>query len=313
MNGLAAEANVTVPVLPGQVTVVSQVLRIPLNLIRPFAGQPRETFDPQKLNELAASLNLNGQITPAIVKKLSDDPTFNYELVAGERRLRAAKIAGINFLDAVLEEHAQSVQRQFEKSAIENLSREGHTTLETLAIMVRFRDGISPARTPAQVAQAIGWSEQQVSRYFVLEKMSPVILQAFKPETPKEQHISLNQAIALAPLSLTQQELGYANVWKHKMSVPQIKMMVKNWLNPRQARKGRAPKDPSVAYRDFVAFARDVLRQAEAFSNKSASHYEAILKPQPAAQRRRIIEQLDNATFFMDSLVKALKKVQFED
>ncbi len=92
---------------------------IPIDLVKPNPHQPRRDFDEVALNELAASIKTNGIIQPIVVRKLPDDQ--GYELIAGERRLRAAKLVGLTTISAVLREADRYTQAQL--ALVENIQR----------------------------------------------------------------------------------------------------------------------------------------------------------------------------------------------
>src|SRR5579863_7676930 len=83
-------------------TEKQDIQKLLISSIRPNHLQPRKNFDPEKLSELAQSIKENGQVQPIIVSK--DPGTGAFELIAGERRLRAAQLAGLTHIDAVIRE-----------------------------------------------------------------------------------------------------------------------------------------------------------------------------------------------------------------
>jgi len=91
---------------------------IPLSQIDPNPLQPRTVFDPAKMQELAQSISVNGLIQPLILRRKAD----RYELIAGERRLRAAHLAGLTEVSAVIQDYADD--RILEIALIENIQRE---------------------------------------------------------------------------------------------------------------------------------------------------------------------------------------------
>lgn len=100
------------------------VIEIDINKIEPNSYQPRKIFDESGLEELSESIKIHGIIQPVILKKMSD----YYELVAGERRWRAAKIAGIKKIPAIIKDY--DISTAFEISLVENLQRENLNPME---------------------------------------------------------------------------------------------------------------------------------------------------------------------------------------
>ncbi len=115
----AAPAEAPLPVAPTSPT------ELPLEAIVPNPSQPRTNFQPERLEELAQSIRANGIIQPLIVRKHGD----KYELVAGERRWRAARIAGLAIVPVVVQDFAED--RLLELALIENIQREDLNPMET--------------------------------------------------------------------------------------------------------------------------------------------------------------------------------------
>ena len=102
----------------------ADVLQIPVNEIRPNPYQPRKNFDQQALDELATSIRNYGVFQPIIVKK----SIKGYDLIAGERRLRASKLAGLDTIPAIVKEFSDDEMREI--ALLENLQRENLTSIE---------------------------------------------------------------------------------------------------------------------------------------------------------------------------------------
>ncbi len=140
---------------------------VPVSQVRPNAEQPRKHFDEEKLAELGVSIKTRGLLQPIVVRRMPD----GFELLAGERRLRAAQAAGIDRLPAVVREGDDPL----EIALIENLQREDLTPLEeaeALAALVE-RHGYSHR----EIAELLGKSRPYVSNTLALTRL---------PETVKE-------------------------------------------------------------------------------------------------------------------------------
>ena len=105
-------------------TPANDVKEIPVNEIRPNPYQPRKTFNEEALNELAESIKNYGVFQPIIVKK----SIKGYDLIAGERRLRASKLAGMETIPAIVKEFSDEEMREI--SLLENIQRENLTAIE---------------------------------------------------------------------------------------------------------------------------------------------------------------------------------------
>ena len=102
----------------------NEITRIPLNKIKARENQPRKSFDDESLNDLASSIKEYGLLNPIVVTKKDD----HYEILAGERRYRASKLAGLEEIDAIVKEFDQKDVDVL--SLVENIQREDLKALE---------------------------------------------------------------------------------------------------------------------------------------------------------------------------------------
>lgn len=139
---------------------------LPIERIRANSLQPRKNFDPEKLSELAESIKTNGIIQPLIVTKTEGS---DYELIAGERRLQAARLAGIDSVPVVI--RSVSKKEQLELAIVENVQREDLGPIEeALAYQTLVEDF---SLTHQQVAQIVSKDRATVTNSIRLLKLSP--------------------------------------------------------------------------------------------------------------------------------------------
>ena len=143
---------------------------IKLSLIHPNPYQPRRTFDKEALAELASSIEKSGVFQPIILRQT--DPKINrYELIAGERRFRASKIAKQKTIPAIVRK--MSDDQMMEIAVLENLQREDLTPLEEAQAYQMLMDKLS--LTQAQVANRLGKSRPYIANYLRLLGLPKVI------------------------------------------------------------------------------------------------------------------------------------------
>ena len=134
----------------------SQSVTLPLREIEPNREQPRKTFDEKALNELADSIRKNGVLQPLLVRPMQDG---SYQLVAGERRWRASRIAGLHEVPVIIRE--MSDEQAMEIALIENLQREDLNPIEEAEglslLMERYH------LTQEQAAERVGMSRPAVA------------------------------------------------------------------------------------------------------------------------------------------------------
>ncbi|WP_283621084.1 ParB/RepB/Spo0J family partition protein [Limosilactobacillus avium] len=146
---------------------------IKLTLIRPNPYQPRRTFDKAALNELAKSIEKTGVFQPVILRQ-PDPQIERYELIAGERRFRASKIAKQATIPAIVRN--MSDEQMMEVAVLENLQREGLTPLEEAQAYQTLMDKLS--LTQAQVASRLGKSRPYIANYLRLLGLPKMIKDA---------------------------------------------------------------------------------------------------------------------------------------
>jgi len=153
----------TQAVIPGD-----KVVMVPIDNIIPNPHQPRKQFNSEGLEDLASSIREHGIIQPLILIS-ADKPNF-YTLIAGERRLRAAKIAGLREVPAIV--RSATEQEQLEFAIIENVQREDLNPLERARAYQNLVDGFS--LTHEEIARRVGKSRVSVTNTLRLLNLPPL-------------------------------------------------------------------------------------------------------------------------------------------
>lgn len=167
---------------------------IALKDIRTNPYQPRKQFSQKKIEELAASIKENGLIQPIILRKSS---LFGYEILAGERRFRAASFLGLETIPAVVKE--LSDDEMLKQAIIENLQREDLNPIEEAE---SYQNLIDKGLTHDEIAKIMGKSRPYISNIVRLLQLSKEVRQAIK-----EEEISQGHARLLVPLKEEEQLL----------------------------------------------------------------------------------------------------------
>jgi len=154
---------------PEVVTKTTSVSRIPIDDIIPNPQQPRQDFDQQAINDLSESLKQHDIIQPLTVKQL---PSGKFKLIAGERRWRAAKLAGIKDVPVYIREADD--KQVLELALLENLQRENLNAIEIGLSYQRLMDECS--MTQEEVAVRMGMDRSTVSNYIRMLKLPPDIV-----------------------------------------------------------------------------------------------------------------------------------------
>lgn len=208
-------------------------MRVPTASIVPNPLQPRTVFQEERLAELAQSIRENGIIQPLVVRRDGS----NYQLIAGERRLRAAKIAGLTEVPVVIQDFADD--RLMEVTLIENIQREDLNPIEVAHAFERLAQ--EHHLSHEQIAQRTGKDRSTVTNMLRLLRL-PEEVQVFLAE----QRLSMGHARALLGLPLPQQQTDLAHkITKDGLSVRQVEKLVQKITSP-PADPDDSPEPPPI-------------------------------------------------------------------
>ena len=190
-------------------------LSLPISQVEPGLKQPRKRFDEESLQDLADSIRIHGIIQPLTVRRLSSG---YYQIIAGERRWRAAKLAGLNEIPAVIIEADD--RKVMELGLIENLQREDLNPIEEAegyqVLMSQY------SMTQEETAQRVGKSRSAVANALRLLNLCPPVRAMVE-----DGRLTNGHARALLPLSPALQETTAATILKNDLSVRQTEQLVK--------------------------------------------------------------------------------------
>lgn len=212
---------------------------LPIAQIDPNVNQPRKNFDEVALGELANSIRIHGVISPIIVVM---QPNGRYMIIAGERRWRASKRAGLLTIPAIIRDYTP--QQVKEISLIENLQREDLNPIETAAAIKQLMDEYR--YTQEQVADRIGKSRPAVANTLRLLALT-------KPVTDlvASGKLSPGHARCLVVVTDPEDQFRLASMGvDNRVTVRDFEKIVKNYLNPKPAK----PKvEQSVELKDMIS------------------------------------------------------------
>jgi len=206
---------------------------LPLDMIQPGRYQPRSVFDEDKLAELADSIRAQGVVQPVVVRPIGDDL---FELIAGERRWRAAQLAGIDEIPAVVRDVPDEVSVAM--ALIENIQREDLNPLEEATALRRLIDDFR--MTHQEAAEAVGRSRAAVSNLLRLLEL----MQEVKDMIDMRQ-IEMGHARALLSLDENLQVQAAREVVRKRLSVRHTEDLVRR-LRQSIKKKGTRRIDPDI-------------------------------------------------------------------
>jgi len=228
-SGLAA-------ILPESAAGAAGELReLPVTLVKPNPNQPRKTFDPEALTALAESIKASGVVQPLLVRPLADG---SYELVAGERRWRAAQEAGIDKVPAVIRDQAEAERLQ--AALIENMVREDLNPVEEARACAALVEDLG--LTKEELARRVGRSRPAVSNLIRLLELPDETLAHLESGELSEGH---GRALLGAQGNDVRRRLGRDAVragWSVRETENRVRLASQPKVN-----RGKAPIDPEIA------------------------------------------------------------------
>lgn len=205
-----------------------------INMVEPNRDQPRKKFEEDALLELSDSIKQFGVIQPILVRKRKD----YYEIIAGERRWRAAKMAGVKEVPVIVKEYTE--QEIVEISLIENIQRENLNPIEEAMAYKKLLEGFHLKQD--EVAERVSKSRTAVTNSMRLLKLDEKVQQMIVDDM-----ISTGHARALLAIDDHEQQYELAvRVFDEKLSVRETEKLVKDIKNPKK------PKEKKVVEHAFV-------------------------------------------------------------
>lgn len=227
-KGLGKGLSALIPIDSEQMNKQESAAEIEVSSIIPNAFQPRRVFDEEKLAELAESIKEHGVVQPVVVRKLADE---KYELVVGERRLRACQLLQLDKLPAVIKDFTD--EQMMEIALIENIQRQDLNPVEEAYAYKRLLEEFK--LTQEQVAQRISKSRSFVANMVRILNLPQLILDKLA-----EGDLTVGHVRPL--LALDNQEMqikAAAEMLSKKMTVRQAELLVKKTIEGQKKKKSK--------------------------------------------------------------------------
>jgi ParB family chromosome partitioning protein len=237
LNALIPTAEMAAPAVPTGTAVVE----IPVAKVSANPHQPRQALDQESLAELAASIRTHGVLQPLVVTKVDD----GYQIIAGERRWRAAELAGLESVPVLIKESTS--QQMLELALVENIQRADLNPLEEANAYRQLMDEFG--LTQEEVAEQVGKSRASVANTVRLLKLPDEVKEALAAG-----HISEGHARALLALPTTgMQRQALATIQKHGLNVRQAETLVRQMqVEPEESHPAESPPPLSPLDREVV-------------------------------------------------------------
>ncbi len=237
LNALIPTAETAVPAVP----IGTAVVDIPVEKVSVNPHQPRQALNQESLAELAASIRTHGVLQPLVVTEVDD----GYQIIAGERRWRAAQLAEMETVPVLIKE--STPQQMLELALVENIQRADLNPLEEANAYRQLMDEFG--LTQGKVAEQVGKSRASVANTVRLLKLPDEAKQALAAG-----HISEGHARALLALPTTgMQRQALATIQKHGLNVRQTENLVRQMqVEPDESRPAESPPPLSPLDREVV-------------------------------------------------------------
>jgi len=211
---------------------------LPIEKLQPGEYQPRTNMDQASLEDLAASIRSQGIIQPILVRPIGDKADQNYEIIAGERRWRAAQIAQLDKVPVLVRNIPD--EATLAVALIENIQRENLNPVEEASGLKRLMDEFD--LTHEEMAKSVGRSRTAVTNLLRLLGLSHGAKQLLE-----HGKIEMGHARAILGLPIEQQDYAAAEVYAKKLSVRQTEALVKSYSNPKKKAETK-PKSADIKH-----------------------------------------------------------------
>lgn len=211
-----------------------QLKQVDVDLLKRGEYQPRRFIQEQDLKELAASIEKHGVMQPIVIRPIQDDQ-FSYEIIAGERRWRAAQLAGLKQVPAIVRDLNDQVAIAL--ALIENIQRQDLNPIDQALALQRFHDEFGLSHQ--EIAETVGKARTTVSNLLRLLSLDDVI-KGFM----QEGQLDMGHARAILALKAKDQIAIAKVIIDKNLSVRQTEQLVREWNQPKQSKpKEATPPD----------------------------------------------------------------------
>ncbi len=212
--------------------VVGNIIELEINRIEVNPFQPRTNFNEENIRELASSIRELGVIQPVTVRKTD----FNqYQLVSGERRLRASKVAGLTHIPAYV--RIANDQESLEMALVENIQRQDLDPIEIALSYQRLIEEIN--LTQEQMSERVGKKRSTITNYLRLLKLDPIIQTGIR-----DGFLSMGHGRAIINIEDRKAQLEiYERILAQNLSVRQTETLVRNYHDKKSPKEDRSRND----------------------------------------------------------------------
>ena len=277
-------SNVDINTLGGDVSheTSEKIIEMKINDIEPNVNQPRKNFDDEKIDDLAASIAEHGVLQPIIVAKKDD----YYQIIAGERRWRASKKAGLKTIPAIVRDYDEKKIR--EVALIENIQRQDLNAIETAKAIKELME--EQALTQEELAKTLGKSRSAIANTLRILNLDERV-----QEMVQEGKLTEGHARTLASIESPQKQYKLAmDIINLDLSVRDAEELTKE---EKAATKKKSPKKETskleIIYKDIENRLKKALETKVSFRPMTKSRGKIIIEYYTSEELERILEILE--------------------
>ena len=252
-----------------------------ISLVEPNRNQPRKEFDKEALSELAASIKQYGILQPIMVQKNGD----MYEIIAGERRWRAAKEAGLKEVPVIVRDYDK--QKIMEISIIENIQRENLNPIEEAMAYQCLMEEYGLKHD--ELADKVSKNRSTITNSMRLLRLSENIQQMIIDGKISTGHAK----VLLSVENKEEQEKIAAELISRSLSVRELEKLVKKYIKPRKKKENKDTVDYSLFYKEYEDKLKDILGTKVQINTKDKNKGRIEIDYYSASELERIVELLN--------------------
>ena len=266
----------------GKIVEIPKEITIKLSLIEPNREQPRKEFDKEQLEELAESIRQYGVLQPIMVQKKDG----MYEIIAGERRWRAAKMAGLKEIPAIIRDYDK--QKKMEISLIENVQRADLNPIEEAAAYRQLIEEFGLKQE--EIAERVAKNRATITNSLRLLKLDQRV-----QELLIQGKLSSGHARALLAVEDGEKQYAAAELAvKNQMSVREVEKFVKSLLKPAKPKAQKEEKDISFVFQDLEERMKGIMGTKVLIHRKDKNKGRIEIEYYSESELERIVELIES-------------------
>lgn len=284
----------------GSTPDLGPILRLKVSRIRAWKDQPRHYFDEEALKNLGRSIKRRQRL-PIKVKKIDNDQDYDYELIDGERRLRAAKLVGLDYLLAWVKT-VEDEDDQYVDSVVSNLCRADHTALEKAeALMKLHKMGMTREQMADECGYSVGWVDQHLS----LMRLEPEVQALMDPERPKEKQLTFSLALRLVALPPELQRDVAMEIMDKNVPANAARFLIHTRAH--EAGERVQNRTPNKDYRVVTGFIERLADESRLVVNMPNPTFVSMLGSRSEREVTILTGQIENSILNLQQLIKKLQ------